>query len=343
MLEGLPPNNAAHRLTLVSDEKRARAVADLIVESFEPAEPRRPPSRPRSVARRRQGVAGRGLFWLRARRGRLSRADRGRRRRGDRARCDLRRHREARLGRQCAGRPSAGARRAVSGPWAPRPFAGPRQRRRHRDRGGLAFGTGHHGTTRGCLLHFDRLLKRRRPRRVLDVGCGAGVLAIAAAKVLRRKSGSATSIPSRSRSPTPMRSSTASASLQGGRLARRREPDFARRRALRCRLRQHSGPAAQAARTLARGGHGRGRRGDRLRLSFSPTFPVCSPPGGRRAFSSPSGSISRAGRASAAALKPRRDATRSKRGRPSGRLGPHWPRSIGRPDGLVFQRTANRG
>ena len=52
---------------------------------------------------------------------------------------------------------------------------------------GLAFGTGHHGTTRGCLLHLDRLLKRRRPRRVLDVGCGAGVLAIAAAKVLRRK------------------------------------------------------------------------------------------------------------------------------------------------------------
>ena len=52
---------------------------------------------------------------------------------------------------------------------------------------GLAFGTGHHGTTRGCLLHLDRLLKRRRPSRVLDVGCGAGVLAIAAARVLRRK------------------------------------------------------------------------------------------------------------------------------------------------------------
>ncbi len=52
---------------------------------------------------------------------------------------------------------------------------------------GLAFGTGHHGTTRGCLLHFDRLLKRRRPQAILDVGCGAGVLAIAAAKVLKRK------------------------------------------------------------------------------------------------------------------------------------------------------------
>lgn len=50
----------------------------------------------------------------------------------------------------------------------------------------LAFGTGHHGTTRGCLLALDRIVKRLRPRRVLDVGTGTGVLAIGAAKALRR-------------------------------------------------------------------------------------------------------------------------------------------------------------
>ncbi len=48
---------------------------------------------------------------------------------------------------------------------------------------GLAFGTGHHGTTAGCLEMIDRVVRRERPRNALDLGTGSAVLAIAVAKL----------------------------------------------------------------------------------------------------------------------------------------------------------------
>jgi ribosomal protein L11 methyltransferase len=51
---------------------------------------------------------------------------------------------------------------------------------------GEAFGTAHHATTQGCLLAIDRLTRTRAFDRVLDMGCGSGVLAIAVARALPR-------------------------------------------------------------------------------------------------------------------------------------------------------------
>lgn len=52
---------------------------------------------------------------------------------------------------------------------------------------GPAFGTGHHGTTLGCLLGFEHVLQSGVPDKVLDVGTGSGVLAIAAIKTGARR------------------------------------------------------------------------------------------------------------------------------------------------------------
>ncbi|WP_158805254.1 MULTISPECIES: 50S ribosomal protein L11 methyltransferase [unclassified Acidisoma] len=50
---------------------------------------------------------------------------------------------------------------------------------------GVAFGSGEHGSTRGCLRAFESIA-HLHPRRILDLGTGSGILAMAAAKLLRR-------------------------------------------------------------------------------------------------------------------------------------------------------------
>lgn len=52
---------------------------------------------------------------------------------------------------------------------------------------GLAFGTGHHGTTAGCLEMITRVMLSEKPKNALDLGTGSGVLAIAMAKLLSIK------------------------------------------------------------------------------------------------------------------------------------------------------------
>jgi ribosomal protein L11 methyltransferase len=52
---------------------------------------------------------------------------------------------------------------------------------------GQAFGTAHHASTQGCLIMLDHISKRRHFPRVLDLGTGAGTLAIAASRLGRRK------------------------------------------------------------------------------------------------------------------------------------------------------------
>jgi ribosomal protein L11 methyltransferase len=181
MLEGLHPNRPTHVMRLTTDERSARAMTDLIGEVFDPTET--------AVAAFETEDGG---PWL--------------------LEAYFAHEPDEDVVRELV-RPIVGdeADRAVFVPiaqqdWVKASLEGlkpvragrilvhgshDRDQRKPNDlaieiEAALAFGTGHHGTTRGCLLAFVDELKARRPRHVLDVGTGTGILAFAAAKVLRQ-------------------------------------------------------------------------------------------------------------------------------------------------------------
>ena len=181
MLEGLTPKNPTHVMKLVSDERTARAVADIVMETFDPnetaaaafeneatqawevevyfAEAPDEGGMRQLITDTVSAEAARDLYfetlaekdWVKASLDGLSIVEAGRFRvHGS--------HDRGRIPLNAIGIEIEAA---------------------------LAFGTGHHGTTRGCLLMLDHILKQRRPRHVLDVGTGTGVLAIAAARAIK--------------------------------------------------------------------------------------------------------------------------------------------------------------
>jgi ribosomal protein L11 methyltransferase len=73
-----------------------------------------------------------------------------------------------------------GRRLVVAPPWLPGPFG---ERLVITIDPGRAFGTGHHGSTAGCLLALEAIAAVERPAHAIDIGTGSGILAIAAVKL----------------------------------------------------------------------------------------------------------------------------------------------------------------
>ncbi len=186
MLEGLPPNNAAHTLRLVTDELTAKRIADIVTETFDPAQtaasafeneddpaPKKPWTAEVYFGFIPDEPAIRALLASAIGEDEANRAE-----------FDIIDQKDW-VASSLAGLPPVRAGRFL--------VHGSHDRNHIRVNdtaieieAALAFGTGHHGTTRGCLIHLDNLLKKTRPARILDVGTGTGVLAIAAAKRLKQ-------------------------------------------------------------------------------------------------------------------------------------------------------------
>jgi ribosomal protein L11 methyltransferase len=183
MLEGLPPNNAAFAMRLTCEAATALRVVDIIVESFDPAETAAAAFEVTANGAEAELWAVEAYFGAAPHEARL----------------------RALVAVAAGGEAAQGAwfGRVEASDWVAHSLEGLAPVRVGRffvhgshDRGGvgaqeigieieaaLAFGTGHHGSTRGCLLFLDAIAKQRRPRAVLDVGTGTGVLAIAAARL----------------------------------------------------------------------------------------------------------------------------------------------------------------
>ena len=180
MLEGLPPHRPTHVMRLHTSERSARAMTDLLGEVFDPTETAVAAFEPEGggpcleayFAREPDETAVRNLVrpivGPQADAASFERLDPK-----DWVAASLEGLRPVRAGRFLVhGSHDRGIARFND--WALQIEAA------------LAFGTGHHGSTRGCLLALDRIVKSRQPRSVLDIGTGTGVLAIAAARSLRR-------------------------------------------------------------------------------------------------------------------------------------------------------------
>ena len=188
MLEGLPPNSATHVMRLSCGEMAARAIADIIVETFDPAATAAAAfeeapdtsswnSGPWAVevyfGAAPDEANVRALVAVAAGEDAARAAVFGEVRERDWVAASLEGLGPVRAGRFLVhgahGRSAVGANDLAIEVEA-----------------ALAFGTGHHGSTRGCLLLLDRVARKRRPRAILDLGTGTGVLAMAAAKIFKR-------------------------------------------------------------------------------------------------------------------------------------------------------------